>query len=219
MINLSQFLGNSWRLLVYGGIKTFMVWIMASFFALCIGFVWGIMRCNRMRIPYVSTCIDGITFLFRGIPFYIQLLISYFILPTVIGIPLSATTSAVIALSLCSAGYVSQIIRAGINAISVGQWEAAYVLGYSPYNTVCYVIAPQAFRIIVPALVGECDQLLKSTAVISAIGVLELTGAAKNIITQEMNPIAVYAVLACIYLSMSTLLALCTAWLEKRYSL
>jgi ABC-type amino acid transport system permease subunit len=75
---------------------------------------------------------------------------------------------------------------------------------------------PQALRIIVPALVGECDQLLKSTAVVSAIGVFELTGAGRNIITQEMNPIAIYTILALAYLSMSTLLAQFARWLERR---
>jgi ABC-type amino acid transport system permease subunit len=74
------------------------------------------------------------------------------------------------------------------------------------------------FAIVLPALVGECDQLLKSTSIVSTIGVLELTGAGKNIITNHMNPLTVYVFLALVYLSMSTVLAFFAQWLERRFS-
>ena len=213
---IEALLGDSWPLLIIGAITTFKLWVTSSCFSLVLGLIWGVLRANHLRFPYLSYGIDGVTFVLRGLPFYIQLLIAYFMLPFIIGMDISAYTASFIALGLCSSGYVSQIVRGGINAIPVGQWEAAQVLGYSLYQTIWYVIMPQALRIIVPALVGECDQLLKSTAVVSAIGVFELTGAGRNIITQEMNPIAIYTILALAYLSMSTLLAQFARWLERR---
>jgi len=212
-------LGESWPLLMQGAVMTAKLWCCASFISLVVGTMWGILRCDRFRVAYVSTFLDGLTFVFRGIPFYVQLLMAYFVVPSIIGMSLSAFMASLISLGLCSAGYVSQIVRGGINAISLGQWEAAQMLGYSQWNTVRYVIMPQALRIVLPALVGECDQLLKSTSVVSAIGVLELTGAGRNIIAQEMNPLAIYTVLALLYLLMSALLALYTQWLERRLSL
>ena len=86
-------------------------------------------------------------------------------------------------------------------------------------ETVRYIVIPQALRIVLPALVGECDQLLKSTSIVSAIGVLELTGAGRNIIAQEMNPLTVYTVLALCYLMMSSLLALVALFIEKKWSM
>lgn len=77
---------------------------------------------------------------------------------------------------------------------------------------------PQMIRIILPALVGECDQILKSTAIISAIGVLELTGAAKNIIAYEMNPLTMYTIISVIYVGISALVTIGVSWLEyKKY--
>jgi polar amino acid transport system permease protein len=218
MSTISLYIGASWPLLIVGAITTVQLWVSASCFSLLLGTIWGIFRSNAARIPYFSIVIDGITFILRGLPFFIQLLIVYFMLPSLIGIHISAYTASLLALTFCSSGYVSQIVRGGINAISVGQWEAAQVVGYSFYQTVWYIVLPQAVRVILPALVGECDQLLKSTAVLSSIGILELTGAGRNIITQEMNPISIYTLLALLYLSMSALLAWFSRWLERRLS-
>jgi ABC-type amino acid transport system permease subunit len=164
----------------------------------------------------VSSVLDGITFILRGVPFYVQLLIAYFVLPNIVGINVSAFSAALLSLGLCSASYVSQIVRGGINAIPFGQWEAAKVLGCSTTDTVRYIVIPQMLKIVLPALIGECDQLLKSTSIVSAIGVLELTGAGRNIIAQEMNPLTIYTVLAIIYLIISALLALFSTWLEAK---
>lgn len=219
MNTIGALLGESWPLLVQGALMTAKLWCTASCISLLVGIVWGVLRCDQLRISYVSTLLDGITFIFRGIPFYVQLLMAYFVLPSLVGASLSAFTASLISLGLCSAGYVSQIVRGGINAVALGQWEAAQVLGYSRINTIRYIIVPQAMRIILPALVGECDQLLKSTSVVSAIGVLELTGAGRNIIAQEMNPLTVYTALALVYLCMSALLAFCSHWIERKLSL
>lgn len=203
-------------LLMQGLCATLWLWLTASFISCVAGIVCGTMRSRVLRMPYVSTALDGITFVLRGVPFYVQLLIVYFVIPAVIGLSFSAYSAALLSLGLCSAAYVSQIVRGGINAIPVGQWEAAQVLGYSTLDTVRYIIIPQMLKIVLPALVGECDQLLKSTSIVSAIGVLELTGAGRNIIVQEMNPLTIYTLLAVIYLSMSAVLTQLSAWVERR---
>jgi len=203
-------------LLLQGLWITAQLWLVASLISFIIGLMLGVFRCNVLRIPYVSVLLDGVTFVLRGIPFYVQLLIVYFVIPNMLGINISAFMAALLSLGLCSASYVSQIIRGGINAIAPGQWEAAKVLGYTTYETVKYIIFPQTIKIVLPALVSELDQLLKSTSIVSAIGILELTGAGRNIIAQEMNPLTIYTLLAAIYLMMSALLAIFSVWLEKR---
>lgn len=203
-------------LLMQGAIMTAQLWLIATLISVSIGTLWGIMRSTQLRIKWLSGLLDVVTFVLRGVPFYVQLLIAYFVLPEAVGINFSATSAGSITLGLCSAAYLSQIVRGGINAIPLGQWEAASVLGYTKTDTVRFVILPQALGNILPACGGELDQLLKTTSVISAIGVLELTGAAKNIIAQEMNPLTMYVAIAVMYLTMSSVLNVVSATLERR---
>ena len=203
-------------LLLQGALMTVQLWLVSTLISLSIGTCWGVMRSTQLRVPWLSRILDISTFILRGVPFYVQLLMAYFVLPELIGINLSASVAGIITLGLCSAAYVSQIIRGSINAIPIGQWEAARVLGYTKPAAVRYVILPQLLRAVLPACVGELDQLLKSTAIISAIGVLELTGAAKNIIAQEMNPLTMYTTIGCMYLVLSSILTGVSAALERR---
>ncbi|KKQ32321.1 MAG: hypothetical protein US49_C0010G0021 [candidate division TM6 bacterium GW2011_GWF2_37_49] len=197
---------------------TIQLWLSAAIISLSLGVLFGVLRSRNVRITWISESLDFVTFVLRGIPFYVQLLLAYFVVPDLIGINPSAFSCAIISLGLCSAAYISQIVRAGINAISQGQWEAAIVLGYSKIQALKYVIIPQVLRNVLPSINGELDQLLKSTSIISSIGVLELTRAALNIISIQMRPIPVYFAIAAIYLTMSTGLNLLTTSLERRLS-
>jgi His/Glu/Gln/Arg/opine family amino acid ABC transporter permease subunit len=210
--------GGTMILLLQGAIKTLQLWIFALSISLSIGTLFGIVRSKRARVGFASTIIELITFVLRGIPFYVQLLIAYFVIPELLGISISATSAAVLSLSFCSAAYASQIVKGGMNAIGAGQWEAGYVLGYSTWQTVRYIILSQVIRFVIPSLVGEADQLLKSTAIISSIGIMELTGVARNIIAREMNPLTMYVAIACIYLCISSVLNFCGNVLERRLS-
>lgn len=205
-MNATTILINSAYLLAQGTITTLGIWLSAAFVALSIGFIWGALRAERLRIPYISVIVEAITFLLRGIPFYVQLLIAYFVLPEISGVELSAATTAALTLGLCSAAYVSQILCGGINAIALGQWEAAFVLGYTKAQTLLFIVVPQTLRYVISALGGEFDQLLKSTALASSFGVLEVTRAGMNIISREMCPMTIYIALAVIYLTLSSLL-------------
>jgi His/Glu/Gln/Arg/opine family amino acid ABC transporter permease subunit len=205
-------------LLMQGALKTLHIWLTALIIGLIGGTTIGVLRCNRLRSKWLSPILDVTTFIIRGIPFYVQLLIIYFVVPDMLNINLSATAASCVTLGICSMGYVSQIIYAGMNAIPVGQWEAAAALGYQKYQTARYIIMPQMARIVLPPLIGEFDQLLKSTAIVSAIGVLELTGAARNIIARDMHTITIYMTLALIYLFFSSLLALAAALVKQKFS-
>lgn len=217
MINTTQsLLISSAPLLMQGLAMTIKLWICATGLSLSLGTLLGILRCQQLRSNGIATLLDGCTFVIRGVPIYVQLLISYFVLPDLIGINFPIFFAATLTLGLCSAAYVSQIVRGGINAIPVGQWEAAYVLGYSRSQTVRWIIVPQMIRNILPALVGEFDQLLKSTSIVSSIGLLELTRAGMNIVAREMNPLTIYLTLALLYLMLSSVLNALGVFFEKK---
>lgn len=114
------------------------------------------------------------TSVFRGTPLLVQLFIFYFATPQLTGYALSTFEAGVLTFSLNSAAYSSEIIRAGIQAIDRGQWDAAHVLGLSYAQTLRTVILPQSVRNILPALVNEIVDLLKESALISTLGEADL---------------------------------------------
>lgn len=206
-------------LLLKGTATTIGLWAGALVISGSIGIFWGMIRAHEVRVPLVSTFCDGITLVLRGVPFYVQLLIAYFVIPSLIGLPVPAYVAAIGSLGLCSAAYVSQIVSGGINAIRPQQWEAGYVLGYTKLQAFRYLIMPQVVRAVLLALCGEWDQLLKSTAVISSIGIMELTGAATNSISRTLEPLPIFLATAFIYLCMSLLLNGVVKLIERRIQL
>lgn len=203
-------------LIVKGVLMTVTLWLGASILSLVSGTLLGIFRCRKIRVNYLTPLLDIITWILRGVPFYVQLLIVYFVLPDLLGLNLSPSVAGIISLGFCSAAYVSQMIRGSINAISTDQWEAAWVLGFNKLQTVRYVILPQAMRTIIPMLCGEFDMVLKSTSVISTLGVLELTGAGRNILAINMQVAPVYCTVALSYLLFSSLLNILFVSIERR---
>ena len=205
-------------LLLKGAATTLLLWLVSVVCSLVAGTGVGLLLSRPLRITWVSPILNWVTFVLRAVPLYVQLLIVYFVLPELMGINLPLFCAAVVALSICSGAYVSQIVRAGTNAIAIEQWHAAQVLGYSTAQAVRFVIVPQVVRVVLPALIGELDQLLKSTSLVSTLGMLELTRAGMNIVSREMNPITIYLSVAVIYLVISLVLNGCGALLERRFS-
>lgn len=216
---LIDFITQNGPLLLQGALMTAQLWLLSSLVSLSLGIILGILNSQRIRIPFLSPAIACATFILRAIPFYVQLLIVYFVLPAALGISLSAFAAGILALGLCSGSYVCNIVRAGINSIPAGQWEACYVLGFSKINTLLYVILPQMMRTMLPALINELESILKSSSIISSIGVLELTRMGMNIVSREMNPIPIYCAIAIMYLLFSCLLQIVALIVEKRFQL
>lgn len=211
-------LSRSYPLLIQGTLMTLQVFIAAACLSFTFGITFGILCCNRLSKPLITPLVEGITFIYRAIPFYVQLLIVYFVLPDLLGFNLAPYPASVIALGLCSSGYVAQIVRAGINSIPSSQWEAAFTLGYTQFQTLRHIILPQMLRNVLPAFNNELDAMLKSTAIVSSIGMLELTRAAMNLMSREMQPVPIYLTLACVYLCLSALLNKGSRTLERKIS-
>ena len=201
-----------------GTLLTIQVFIFASCLSIVLGFCLGILMSNRMKVPILSKIIEGTTFVARGIPFFVQLLIVYFVLPDLLKINIAPFAASVVALGICSSGYVAQFVRGAIDAVPIMHWEAAYTLGYSKRKTLMKIILPQTFRLALPSLNNELDSLLKSTSIVSSIGMLELTRIGMNLVSREMEPVPIYLSIAFFYLCMSAFLNFITKTLEKRLS-
>lgn len=196
---------------------TFAAWSIAGTISLCIGIILGIVSSDYLGFEKAQKSIQCYTFITKGIPAYVQILIIYFALPSLLKINLSGFVAATIALALCSSGYMTEIIRSGINAIPKGQWQASFVLGYPLNISIRRIIAPQMFRLTMPTIMGEFEQLLKSTALLATIGVTEVTRVGMNIISRELNPLPIYFTIAVIYLLFSALLHITILAAQRRF--
>ncbi len=181
------------------------------------GFVGGtILGClHTLPNKLLHAAITLYVTLFRGTPMLIQISFIYLLLPE-LGITLSAFTCAVLAISLNSTAYISQIIKSGIQSIDTGQWQAAHVLGLSKWQTMCSIILPQALRVVIPALLNESITLIKDSSLASTIGVVELFKTSSRVISITYQPMPVYIIMACIYLTLTTLLSLAAHYAAKR---
>ncbi|HEK9102409.1 amino acid ABC transporter permease [Bacillus pfraonensis] len=140
------------------------------------GFILGTLLalCKIARIRVLNIAADLYTSIFRGTPLVLQLMIIYFGVPQMIGYDIPAFLAAVLAFSLNSGAYMSEIIRAGIQAVDKGQTEAAMALGVPYGKMMRNIILPQALKNILPALVNEFATLTKESAVVTVIGATDL---------------------------------------------
>ena len=135
--------------------------------------------------------------IFRGTPMMVQIMIAFALMhinaPTIqvgiLGVDLSRLIPGILIISMNSGAYVSETVRAGINAVPKGQLEAAYSLGIRPKNAMRYVILPQAIKNILPALGNEFITIIKDSSLLSAIGVMELWNGATTVSTTTYLPL------------------------------
>ncbi len=214
-------MGNSMTMLyaslfLKGILVTLAATCLAGIISLILGTVLGIVSSYYIGLIRIRRIIQMYTFLCKGIPCYVQILIAYFMLPAILGINVSGFVAAVCALAICSSGYVTEIIRSSINAIDKGQWDASFVLGYSLPKTLLYIILPQMLRNGLLPLLGELQQVMQGTCLLATVGVTELTRVGMNIISRDLNPLPIYTIIAFFYLLLGGLLQLVMICVERK---
>lgn len=153
---------------------------------------------------------------FRGTPMVVQLLIGYFVLVPALGIQAEGITIAIVIFGLNSGAYVSEIMRAGIQSVDIGQLEAGRAVGLSYSKAMINVVIPQAFKNTLPTLGNEFIVLIKETSVVSFIAVVDLTRAFKNIGDRTYEYIIPYLMLASFYLILVYMITILVKVFEKR---
>jgi His/Glu/Gln/Arg/opine family amino acid ABC transporter permease subunit len=199
-----------------GMVYNLSLWFFGGIMSLITGILFGCLSHTRAPAKGISTLVRGYILIARGIPLYIHLLWIYFVIPQITPLHFSPYIAALIAIVSCVTAYCTEIIRAAINHISKGQWQAAYVLGYSYRQTLRYIIVPQCIPVVLPVLGNLFEELLKSTAIVSVIGVMDITRTGMNIIARDMNIGTVYCLIALIYLTVSLMLQAMLYWLSTK---
>ena len=152
----------------------------------------------------------------RGTPILIQIFLVYYVLP-IIGLNIGPTTAGILALTLNSAAFVIEILRGGLASVAKGQFEAARSLGLSGFALWVKVILPQTFMTSIPPLVNEFTQLLKATALLSTITVVELMRVSQQIYSNNYHPVEVLAWAFMMYFLMCFTVSRSASWLEAKF--
>ena len=179
-----------------------------------IGLFVGIARISQFKILRIMAAVYADCI--RGTPLLVQIFLIYFALPMAIGQRVEPFIAAVAACGLNSGAYVSEIFRAGIQAIDVGQMEAGRSLGLTWWQTMRFIILPQAFKNILPPLGNEFIAMLKDSSLVSVIGFEELTRRGQLIIAQTYGSFEIWMTVAVLYLIMTMAISRIVAFLEKR---
>ncbi|AIQ01705.1 amino acid ABC transporter permease [Streptococcus pyogenes] len=217
-----SFLPKYWAYFNYGVLVTIMISVSVVFFGTLIGVLVTLIK--RSHVKPLTWGVNLYVWIFRGTPMVVQIMIAFAWMhfnnmPTigfgVLDLDFSRLLPGIIIISLNSGAYISEIVRAGIEAVPKGQLEAAYSLGIRPQNAMRYVILPQAFKNILPALGNEFITLIKDSALLQTIGVMELWNGAQSVVTATYSPISPLLVAAFYYLMVTTVMAQLLAVLER----
>lgn len=199
---------TSFPALLQGALVTLQLTTLSVVLGLVGGSLIGIIRLSQ--ITFVRWLARAYVDFFRGTPLLVQIFMIYFGLPAIaqesgFTFNLDRLAAGVIALSLNSAAYIAEIVRAGIQSIERGQTEAAKSLGLSSVQTMRFVIFPQAFRRMIPPLGNEFISLLKDTSLVTVIGFEELFRKGQLIVASNYRAFEIYTAVAIVYLCLTLL--------------
>ena len=197
--------------------------LIMAFFACLIGVILGLILSlvidyneKTGKLYLLSTFARMYIEIIRGTPTLLQLMILYYIIFKSVNI--NIVVVGIISFGLNSGAYVSQIIRSGLISIPKGQEEASTMLGFNYFQTMKYVIMPQALRNVLPALGNEFITLLKETSVAGYIGILELTKASDIVASSTYDYFFPLLIVAIIYLILTLGLTKLLNFFERRLS-
>ena len=212
---------NRWRYITDGLGTTFTVTLFATILGVLLGLVIALIRSTADKSgskSIVLKILDAICKVYltviRGTPAMIQLLIMFYIVfasPNV-----SKQFVAILSFGINSAAYVAEIFRSGIMSIDNGQFEAGRSLGFSYTQAMIYIIIPQAFKNVLPALANEFITLLKETSICGYIALTDITHGANTIRSQTYSPMLPLLAAALIYLLIVSVLTALVGKLERR---
>ena len=193
---------------------TVAVSIVAMAIALAIGLVVALLRLSRSKA--LNVVASAYVEVIRGTPLLVQLFIIYYGLPQY-GIRLSAFAAGVLGLGMNYGAYIAEVYRAGILSVDRGQWEAGGSVGLSRVDLMRYIILPQAIRVVLPPIGNYFISMLKDSALVSTISVVELLRAAQLRVAITFRAMDIYLIVAIIYFVLSYPCSILIRYLESRF--
>ncbi len=201
--------------LLMRGLKlTILITVGGLFFGFLLGALAGLMKISR---SFIARKTAGIYIeCIRGTPMLVQAMFLYFGVPMAIGMRIHPLVAGIIVIAVNSGAYIAEIVRGAIQSINVGQTEAGRSIGLTRFQTMRYVIWPQAFKRMIPPLGNQFIISLKDTSLLMVIGVGELLRTGQEIVAVNFRAFEVYLAVAIVYLAMTLSIAKGLRILEHR---
>lgn len=209
----TDWMGRWWLFILTGAPITILLSLVSIVLATILAIFGAIARLSDN--PYVNGLASLYVSLVRGTPLIVQIFFVYFALPQV-GIRLPAIPAGIAALSFNYGAYMTEIFRAGIQAVPSGQREAAEALGMPERQVMRRIVLPQAFRIVIPAVGNDFVAMIKDSALVSTIAVQELLWRARRAGTQDFHTLQALLIAALIYWGMTIVFSYFQERLERR---
>ncbi|TAL87437.1 MAG: amino acid ABC transporter permease [Candidimonas sp.] len=194
--------------------------IIAIMLMIVIGLVAALMRLSKTRI--LRWIASAYVEVFRSTPLLVQLFFIVLGLPAILPVnewfgqlayPIMA---AALTLSLNEGAYVTEIIRAGILGVDRGQKEAASSIGMTGFQTMRYIVLPQAFKRMIPPLVNQAAQTIKDTSLLAPVGIIELVYKGEIVIASTFASFTIWGLIAVLYFIIIFSLSKCASYMERR---
>lgn len=208
---------NRYQYILTGLKNTIIITIFSMLIGLVFGLIIALIRTthdNTKKLKVLNKICELYITVMRGTPVVVQLMILFFCVFT------SRNTSglfvAIVGFGMNSTAYIAEIFRSGLMSVDAGQMEAGRSLGFNYFETLRYIIIPQAFRIALPPLCSEFVALIKETAVAGYVAVQDLTKAGDIIRSRTYDPWTPLLVVALIYLTLTSILSFFVSKLERR---
>lgn len=206
-------IGGYWRLFVSGWSTTLGI----SLAALCLSTALGagVALLKRSTFLPLRLLAQGYVEVVRGTPLLAQIYVLFYIVAEAVHLE-NRLVAGILILSFFSGAYLAEVFRAGIDSIGRSQWEAAMAIGLTRPQTYRFVVLPQALRLVLPSLTGQCVSLIKDSSLLSIIGLNELTQSARNVASYTFSNLESYLLLAAGYMLLTLPISWWTRRLEKR---
>ena len=192
--------------------------LLISALTLMLSMAGGLLLASLDMSRYRALRFTGLGFgeIIRNTPILVQLLWVYYVLPIVFGFQIEALPAAIIGLSVYSSAFISEVYRAGIQAVPQGHREAAQVLGLSPLQSFFHIVLPQAIRLTLPPLAANFVQLIKYSSLASVISVSEITRRGMELSATAFRPLEIFTFIAVVYFIICWPLAMAIRFWERR---
>jgi len=206
--------GFVWGEISKGLVATIILSAIAFALALALGLLIALLRLSGLVVGQAVAV--GFLEIVRNTPLLVLLYLFYYVLGPIFG--MDRNTASILCLAVFHAALISEIFRAGINAVSKGQWEAAATIGLTRAQAYRLVVLPQAVKLMLPPMTGEIVHMVKSSAIVSVIAVAELTTIGRNIISDTYMSFEIWFTIAAVYMVITLALSVLMSRLEARYA-
>jgi glutamate/aspartate transport system permease protein len=206
---------RSWPFLVEGLRLSAVLTLVAMAGGLALGLMLALARLSRYRTlaTLATLYVNG----FRAVPLVLVIFWFYFLVPLVLGQSVGALPSALIAFTLFEAAYYSEIIRAGLQAVPRGQWQAAAAAGLRPAQALRFVVLPQALRHMLPLLLTQAVVLFQDTSLVYVISLRDFMTSAGIVANRDNRLVEVYMFAALVYFILCVSASTAAHFLDKRW--